>query len=624
MTLPDTSEPSIMPSDLPPNLPTWTREDVQKYFKSKPRLPDQYIARLYDEHVCGIDFPDLTMQELVTSYKFPRAVAKSFDKVITAVLPQGAAVECRPFKIRRLEENDIVWSDPEHYQQVVYDSSVTKYDIDQSHRQGFQLTDTPDFVRVYARPMFHKQMEFLIDMLTDDTIEAWVVGPYGTGKSTTTEIFSSHITHTQDTIVTWISWRPATYPSLVRLENTTKKTCELTKTSSLPTILLEVEDKPHVVVLDGYIDSTAAEKTLAGCRAWLRRSTDLTRKLVVVSSMWGRSKAQRGPREKCRTFQVSSWLLEEYMEAIKDDNLFKSVEKYLDAGVTLPSNSSLSKTARREALITSKYYFGGGFCRGVFEMSSKELTEYFHQAIQSIDGYVGCHSRYVTNRLVGTMLDSKGDLQSISISPYVARELAVTVGPRLLEPFLRNFPDLEDPIIQGLFFEAKFFSLIRLTRGQEKFQILTKDGMISWESPGVSRFDPQKPSLPSTPSIWLMPEKWNQGGYDAIFIDRRQSLLRFIQVTIRHNHDFKCEYYNSVIDKIGLEFKKIEVYFVVPVDKLSVFKIPENGHLRTCPSDMKAHLRGVEGTNGDTGEVTGEGGCYCVAWRKVAALDWLL
>ncbi|KAF8424982.1 hypothetical protein EV426DRAFT_573701 [Tirmania nivea] len=446
--------------------------------------------------------------------------------------------------------------------------------------------------------MFHKQMEFLIDMLTDNTIEAWVVGPPGTGKSTTTEIFSSHITHTQDTIVTWISSRYATYPILVRLENTTKKTCQLRKTSSLPTILLEVEDKPHVVVLDGYIDSSDAKKTLANCRIWLRESTNLTRKLVVVSSMGGRSKVQRGPREKCRTFQVSSWLLEEYMEAIKDDNLFESVEKYLDAGVTLPSNSSLSETARREALITSKYYFGGGFCRGVFEMSLKELTEYFDQAIQSIDnpeayvlGYVGGHSPNVTNRLVGSMLNIEGVLKNISISPYVARELAVMTFMGIL-------------VSKDFFFEAKFFSLIRLTRpsGEERFQILTKDGMISWECSPVSRFDPENPSLPSTPSIWLKPEKWNQGGYDAIFIDHRQSLLRFIQVTIQHNHDFKYEYYNSVIDKIGLEFKKIEVYFVVPVKKLSVIKIPENGHLRTCPSDIKAHLRGVEGTKGDTGE----------------------
>jgi len=288
--------------------------------------------------------------------------------------------------------------------------------------------------------------------------------------------------------VTWVSCRRATHPLLVRLENRTKKTFGLIETSSLPTILQEVEDKPHVVVLNGYIDSIPMEATLAACRTWLREGTDLMRKLVVVSSMGGRSKVQRGPTEKCRTFQVSSWILEEYMEAIKDDNLFKSIEKNLDAGVTMLSDSSLlSETARRETMITSKYHLGGGFCRGVFEMSSEQLTNYFRQAIQSIDnpeayvlGYVGGHSRFVTNRLVGSMLDDAGEFQSIPISSYVARELATTVGPRLLEHFLKNFPDLEEnPSVQGFFFEAKFFSLIRLSRrpsGQEKLQMVTKDG----------------------------------------------------------------------------------------------------------------------------------------------------
>ena len=86
-------------------------------------------------------------------------------------------MKARPSKIRRLNENDIVWSELECYQQVVYNPSVTIYAIDQSHRRDFQLSDPPGFVRVYARQMFHRQMEFLIDMLTDDdTIEAWIVG----------------------------------------------------------------------------------------------------------------------------------------------------------------------------------------------------------------------------------------------------------------------------------------------------------------------------------------------------------------------------------------------------------------------------------------------------------------
>ena len=119
----DTSWASI-PIDLPFNLPMWGREQVKHYFESKKtesQLPDEYISSLYDEHVSGIHFPDLTSEDLVTFYKFPRAVAKRVEKAITAALslPHGMfallqykcrklkiAAEDYPTKIRRLNEND--------------------------------------------------------------------------------------------------------------------------------------------------------------------------------------------------------------------------------------------------------------------------------------------------------------------------------------------------------------------------------------------------------------------------------------------------------------------------------------------------------------------------------------
>jgi len=65
----------------------------------------------------------------------------------------------------------------------------------------------------------------------------------------------------------------------------------------------------------------------------------------------------------------------------------------------------------------------------------------------------------------------------------------------------------------------------------------------------VYTLDSDYPSFPNVSSMWLKPERWNQGGYDATFIDQRACLLRFAQVTISHKHDFKSEYFN-IIDKL--------------------------------------------------------------------------
>ena len=74
-----------------------------------------------------------------------------------------------------------------------------------------------------------------------------------------TAIFCSHIVGTtMSVVVTWISYQREMFPTVVRLERfeKRKKTILLTDPSPLFTILDEVQDKPHVVVLDGYVQNS--------------------------------------------------------------------------------------------------------------------------------------------------------------------------------------------------------------------------------------------------------------------------------------------------------------------------------------------------------------------------------
>ena len=287
-------------------------------------------------------------------------------------------------------------------------------------------------------------------------------------------------------VVTWISFQREMFPTVMRLESFKKKTHTLTDQSLLFTILDEVQDKPHLVVLDGYVQRDDALNILKCCGEWLRSGTsNLARKLVVVSSMEGLRKVC--PVYQCRQFQVSSWTEEEYMEAIKDDNLFKSVEKYLDAGMKLKELDGKPEALRRQQLVSSKYYFGGGFCRGVFEMPTNDLMAYFHQAISSIsnpEGYftgtVGDKSPQVINSLFGSIPNRQGSLQRVGISRYVMSELAIIAGPSVLETIWRQSPDLyNNPSVGGFIFEAKFFSMVRrssLGCSRETFTLQTLDG----------------------------------------------------------------------------------------------------------------------------------------------------
>jgi len=76
---------------------------------------------------------------------------------------------------------------------------------------------------------------------------------------------------------------------------------------------------------------------------------------------------------------------------------------------------------------------------------------------------------------------------------------------------------------------------------------------------------------------WFKPKLWNQGGYDAIFIDMQLNLVRFVQVANGETHDLKLEYMYSFLicfkEICGLDEVEIEIVFVVSKKNLRKFKL---------------------------------------------------
>jgi len=184
------------------------------------------------------------------------------------------------------------------------------------------------------------------------------------------------------------------------------------------------------------------------------------------------------------------------------------------------------------------------------------------------------------------------------------------------QPYLNN-----NRSVEGSFFEANFFSKIQICSNGNPMELDTLDGSIKWPGGDLYSFNAQKIRLPDTPSsLWLKPVKYNQAGYDGLFLDRDTRLLRFIQVTIQTEHSFKWEHFNTTIrdlDKyLGGDFlKKFEIYFIVPQDKISAFSIPKDGHSGDCKGGVNNATRSAA-ING------GQRECTCKDWRKVAGIPW--
>ncbi|KUF89291.1 Golgi to ER traffic protein [Phytophthora nicotianae] len=84
------------------------------------------------------------------------------------------------------------------------------------------------------------------------------------------------------------------------------------------------------------------------------------------------------------------------------------------------------------------------------------------------------------------------------------------------------------------------------------------------------------PPIASAHTVWIKPEKWNQGGYDAIMVCKRTRHVRLVQVTSAHKHSFRIEHFYGWLKMLSesperFEVETIEIIFVAEQDKLSAF-----------------------------------------------------
>lgn len=124
-----------------------------------------------------------------------------------------------------------------------------------------------------------------------------------------------------------------------------------------------------------------------------------------------------------------------------------------------------------------------------------------------------------------------------------------------------------------------------------------------WARSDVIYFDPGLPigdylkDRPETyrEQTWMAPLKWNQAGYDAVFVDIPGKLVRFVQVTRADRHPSFHHYsfvqvLNKLADVEGLDpFQVVEMSFGIPKSKLTKFRIP------TDDTDFRKNILEVAG-----------------------------
>ncbi|POM66060.1 Crinkler (CRN) family protein [Phytophthora palmivora] len=277
---------------------------------------------------------------------------------------------------------------------------------------------------------------------------------------------------------------------------------------------------------------------------------------------------------RAREFRVCSWTLDEYLNAIKDDEVFQSVSQCLDAPAVLPDEEM-----SRAAMVESKYYYAGGSCRYMFHFRTATVATKLSDAVDSFNDAATVatsdqRSSSSINRLFG-MFQRPRVVGTVSpvISQYVATLIAVRCGPEAIKKLMSTYQDSSNPALNSWMLEMVFFANLR--NGGLALVDAAGNTVDTWSQSVIVVTD-GIPALSSAQPVWIKPEKWNQGGYDAIMVCKRTQHVRFVQVTSAHKHSFRISHFYRWLKMLSespesFEVKIMEIIFVVEQDKLSTF-----------------------------------------------------
>ncbi|CAM6100826.1 unnamed protein product [Calypogeia fissa] len=396
---------------------------------------------------------------------------------------------------------------------------------------------------LFCRSQFWKQFEFLdkvlhtprSDALTNQNpnYNGWILGSPGIGKSKTTLAFMSTIDRVH-WVITWIhlSSRAASCYKVVGNDKRILHRKGVEKPPEhIQRILLEEPDvdRHHIVVVDGITNNDPDEEVKSICFTWLEERYK-ERRLVFVSSMTSRGKVylDEDSQDGAEEFLLDSWIWDDYIHAVKNDDFYKDIREMLDS-------SGCESLTSPEDLLKSKYFFAGGCPRLMFDYKTAKVMDFLRSAVNSVTdlmpyvkNFQGERSEAVTNRLLIASYDvERGERLPSIVSKYAATLVAQRQGPSIIKGLSAVLNKYLNPSMRGWLVEMWFFASLPV----EDFTFIVNGEEKTWPKSTFIDFDPG--SIPEVPNVavWWKPIRWNEGGYDAVYVERNSNLVRFVQVT---------------------------------------------------------------------------------------------
>ena len=440
-------------------------------------------------------------------------------------------------------------------------------------------------VILYRRDAFIKETTFLENVISDHRL-GWVLGSAGTGKSVTALAFALSLDLAKYSF-TWIHLSRMMCTEVLHVNQGGKWKEDAFPAKEVWTVLEKTKvekSKIYVIFIDGYVESVHDHQTaFKAVEIWYSRNK-ADHRLCVLSSMSSRGKNSFNDDAKHSTIEhyVDSWTREEYREAASNTGFFQSVQKNLASAVSAQAVGGTSIRDRFD-MVDSKFYFAGGSSRYMFDCNVETVCSQIHQSISAVQD----------------VFEHIFKSPSI-VSSYAAREIAIKHGPSLVSKIAGALSRELNPALNDMLFEMNVFA--NLESGGLNVNVGSRSEFWPAAVGGVQSFDPEKEIgkdslLGKFSSTWRRPLKWNRGGYDVVYVNNAGQVL-FVQVTPSHQHAFKISYFKALLSKLSdLTINSVEIYFLVPTDLQSTFKISKT----TGKGGLKQYVNG-EGRTWKSGD----------------------
>lgn len=286
-------------------------------------------------------------------------------------------------------------------------------------------------------------------------------------------------------------------------------------------------------------------------------------RIILVTSSQVNLKMETKDKSKLKTCSVPSWTLAEYKQALAHEDICAFL-----AGDNFPGT-----TEKRSKWIEAKHYLAGGSIQWMIAFPTPKVIEdietYIAKASDAssiVKGLRGDRSVLAVNHL--TMRDDQSPPQIFIASKYIARQLVERCDSSWIVAASQLPIAWDNLSFDGWLFEAEF--MIRLRLGGGKIRLFESlDGAVEWEVKHRHRFFDlvELKNKQIETNDWLLPSRWNQGGYDAVCL-LPDGVVCFVQITIESSHSVKLKFARQMLDllaELKVVVKTVQLVYVVPV-----------------------------------------------------------